>query len=474
MNILLINPRGSNFYAKTWLHLPPLGLAYIAAVLRTKGHVVKISDLGIKGNSLTSDNLNWAQIVGISADTPGYPEVLAIAKMARDSGKKVVMGGYHVTFLDREALDTGLPDFIVRGEGEEIMLNLLNTLEKDGNLNEVDGISYLNEGIYCRNKDTPPPANLDKLPLPARDLLTMQEYRCIMNGWSFTSLITSRGCPYNCHFCSSSKFGGLRWRARSARSIVDEIEYLYTTYNIKAFSFMDDNFTLSPERVFEFADELDRRALKDIHWCCFSRVDIVARNEEMIRRMSESGAYMIFLGLESNNHTVLESYNKNIGNNHQQRAIELLNKYGIKIHASYIIGDIKETREMVENTIRWAKRVNAKTTQFSILTPYPGTELYDKVNKHNRFLHKNWKLYDGLHPAIKMDYLNPKQMSKLLIKAYQRVYLNLAFLINLSSGLLKKTGNKAESKSIIEKFKIIFETFSLLATLLFKLRKSST
>ncbi len=137
------------------------------------------------------------------------------------------MGGYHVTFLDREALDTRLTDFIVRGEGKKIMLNLLNTLEYGGNLDDAYGLSYIISGVYHRNKDCDPTVNLDGMSFPARDLLPMHKYKSRMNGWSFTSLITSRGCPYNCHFCSSSEFVGLRWQARIASSIVDEIEHLY-------------------------------------------------------------------------------------------------------------------------------------------------------------------------------------------------------------------------------------------------------
>ena len=424
MKILLISPAGSNFYAKMGATIPPLGIAYIAAVLRENGHFVKLLDLGVEQKMPSKDYFKFFDVVGISADTPSYPEALSIAKIAKSVDKIVVMGGYHVTFLDKEALNTGFVDFIVRGEGEEIFLNLVNTLKEKGDLNQVKGISFMNHGTYQRNPDLPPPVNLDYMPFPARDLLNMNAYKNKMNGMPFTNLITSRGCPFNCYFCSSSKFGGLKWRARGAKSIVDEIEHLYRTYGYKAFSFMDDNFTLKPKRIFEFADELERRGLNDIHWWCFSRVDILVKNEEMVKRMAEVGAYEIFLGLESSNEELLDTYNKHIGNKEQEQAIKLLRKYGIKIHGSYIMGDIKETVPMVKNTIKWAKRVNAKTTQFSILTPYPGTALYHDIEKENRFLHKDWKYYDALHPVIKLDYISPAKLGKLLVKAYRSVYLN--------------------------------------------------
>ncbi len=364
MNALLISPAGSDIYAKMGAQLPPLGLGYIAAVSRAHGHKVKITDLGLDAYAMTQTLIDWADVVGISADTPRYPEAIAIADRIKKSGKTVVMGGYHVTFLDRETLETGVVDFVVRGEGEEIFLNLLNTLENNGDLKRVVGISYMDNGTFQRNRDAMPPHKLDEMPFPARDLLPLTDYKNRLSGIPFTNLITSRGCPFNCYFCSSSKFGGLKWRARSAKSIVNEIEHLYYTYGYRAFAFMDDNFTLSPKRIFEFADELERRGLNDIHWWCFSRVDILVRNEKMIKRMAEAGAFMVFLGLESTNEVVLDSYNKHIENKQQQQAIALLRKYGIRIHGSYIIGDVRETEEMVLQTINWAKSVNAQTSQF--------------------------------------------------------------------------------------------------------------
>lgn len=466
MKVLLISPKGSNFYAKTRSQIPPLGLAYIAAILRENGYPVKLLDLGIDNRALSPAILEWADIVGISADTPRYPEALSIAKIAKAACKTVVMGGYHVTFLDREALDTGLTDFVVRGEGEETFLNLLNVLENGGDLKFVPGISFLDKGTYHRNKDAIPPGNLDEMPFPARDLIDLKKYKGRMYGLPFTSLITSRGCPYNCYFCSSSKFGGLKWRARSAKSIVDEIQHLYQTYEYKAFAFMDDNFTLNPQRVFEFADELEKRGLKDIRWWCFSRVDILVKNENMIKRMAEVGAYMVFLGLESNNEAILQSYNKHIENDQQQRATELLRKYGIKIHGSYIIGDIEETEAMVKNTINWAKQINAKTTQFSILTPYPGTALYHDVEKENRFLHQYWQWYDGLHPVIKLDVMSPKQVSNLLIKAYQSVYLSLTRIFNFTFRKDNKINvNDVYSKTLAERIQIITISILILVTL---------
>ncbi len=424
MKVLLISPQGSNIYAKMKVGLPPLGLAYLAAVIREDGHDVKIIDRAIEKKDFVPEDFSPFDVVGISADTPRYPEALEIAAVAKEAGKIVVMGGYHVTFLDKEALETGVTDIIVRGEAEEIIVNLLRALENGEDLHKVKGISFVENEKLVRTAVALPPKDLDAMPFPARDLLPMSKYTSQMAGLPVTNLITSRGCPFNCYFCSSSRFGGLKWRYRSAKSIVDEIEILYHDYGYRAFAFMDDNFTLSKRRVMEFADELEKRHMNDIIWWCFSRVDILIRNEDMVKRMAEVGAFQIFLGLESHSEDTLDDYGKNIGNKEQDQAIELLHKYGINIHGSFIVGDINETKEIAMQTAKWVQQVNPRVTQFSILTPYPGTALYHDVEREGRFLHKNWELYDALHATVKTDGMTPDEIQKMLIKDYRMAYLN--------------------------------------------------
>jgi len=403
MKALLINPGASNIYSKVGANLPPLGIAYLAAVARQGGHNVKIVDLNIEKKALDKIDLNYFDVIGITADTPRYYEAIRIAEEIKKTDKPIVMGGYHVTFLDEEALSTGFVDVIIRGEGEHIFLNLLNAWESNTGLKNILGISYVEEGKIIRNKDAPPPQNLDKLPFPARDLLPISKYKNTLNGVPSANLITSRGCPYNCYFCASSKFGGIKWRSRSAKNIVNEMEILYNDYGYRAFEILDDNFTLNKKRIFAFADELEKRNMTDIIWWCFARVDTIAKNEGMVKRMAEVGAYRVFLGLESVNENVLDNYGKGIEHNQQKEAINILKKYGIGIHGSFIIGDMNETKDMVMKTVNWAKKMNPEIAQFSLLTPFPGTQLYDDMKKENKLLHNDWRLFDALHPTIKLN-----------------------------------------------------------------------
>lgn len=435
MKVLFIAPAGSDVYAALEAQLPPLGLAYLASYARQQGHEVAILDMGVESVTLTAGYLKHYDLIGVSADTPRYLNALKIAKMAKEAGIYVVFGGYHATFMDQEVLETGVVDFIVRGEGEEIFARLLAVLEKgklpDG-LEQVDGISYLLDGKYKRNKTAALPENLDDLPFPARDLLKLERYKNHLNNLPLTNLITSRGCPFDCTFCSSTRFGGKKWRYRSAKSIADELEMLYHDYGYRAFSFMDDNFTTSKQRIMDLADELEARKMNDVIWWCFSRVDILAKNEKLVKRMAQAGAFKVFLGLESANAETLDDYGKNISLEQQKEAVRLLHKYGIGVHGSFVIGDETETEEMIRKTVDMAINLDPESLQFSIITPFPGTRLYEHVVTDNRLLHRQWNLYDGLHSIIRLDHLSPQKTEKILFESYKRFYMNLGRVIRKS------------------------------------------
>ena len=436
MKVLLVSPPGSDIFAKTGAQLPPLGLAYLAAVARQHGHHIEILDMGIETVRLSTDYFRRFDVVGITVDTPRYFNAVDIATMAKEAGVYVVMGGYHVTFMDKEALETRVVDFVVRGEGEEIFSKLLAVLEHGHlpeDLDKIDGISYLQDGKYKRNRAAPLPADIESLPFPARDLLSLNRYNNRLNEIPFANLITSRGCPFDCFFCSSTRFGGRKWRHRSAKSIVDEMDILYHNYGYRAFAFMDDNFTISKQRIMDFADELEARHLTDIIWWCFSRVDILVAHEDMIKRMAEVGAYMIFVGFESANEEMLDDYGKNISLEQQLQAVRLLRKYGIKIHGSFVMGDVRENEDQINKTMELAFKINPESLQLSIITPFPGTRLYEQMVKENRILHRQWSLYDGFHATIRLDYLQPTELEKILFKNYIRFYLRPGRVFHHSS-----------------------------------------
>jgi anaerobic magnesium-protoporphyrin IX monomethyl ester cyclase len=419
MKILLINPPAESIYYILRLKTPPLGLAYVAAVLKQANHQVKIIDLNVESVDYQTLPYSDFDLVGISVDTTRYPIALKIAEAVKRQKRMVVAGGQHVTFFDSETLSTGLFDFVVRGEGEYTMLDLVQHIEEGDSFQEVEGISYLSDGELIRTPSRPLIEDLDSLPFPARDLLPLQNYTVTLKGRFMTPALTSRGCPFNCDFCSASQFFGRKWRTRSIENVMEELKLLYKNYGYRAVAFFDDHFTLNSNRMVEFCENILKNNW-DLYWWAFSRVDSVVKNEELVELMAKAGLKQVFIGFESGSQEVLDSYGKNLDAHDSFKAMEILKRYKISVWASFVIGALNETKKMIKQTIKFANRLNPHYIQFGILTPYPGTVLYEKVK--NRLLTKNWSKFWAGDPVIKLDKLSPKELKKLFWRAHLSFY----------------------------------------------------
>lgn len=299
MKVLLIYPPWQ-FKAET----PPLGLACLAAVLEKLGEDVKILDLDTYNLNTWEEELhnelkdNKFQIAGISVMTPLFTSALKVTQIIRevDPSIKIIMGGAHPTIYPNEILKNyNFVDIIVRGEGEETLAELIPLLKRETDLKDVKGISYRKGGEIIHNSDKPLIANLNSIPFPALHLLPINRYRnSIIPGKRMMTLISSRGCPFNCYFCFKGIFGG-RFRARSAENIVEEIEQISSKYGINLFYFYDDTFTLNKSRVFKFCKLLKERNLR-VEWSCVTRVDCVTPS--MLLEMKKAGCYSIHYGVE--------------------------------------------------------------------------------------------------------------------------------------------------------------------------------
>jgi anaerobic magnesium-protoporphyrin IX monomethyl ester cyclase len=418
------------------LKTPPLGLAYVAAVLKQANHQVKIIDLNVESVDYQTLPYSDFDLIGISVDTTRYPIALKIAEAVKRQKRMVVAGGQHVTFFDSETLSTGLFDFVVRGEGEYTMLDLVKHIEEGNSFQEVKGISYLSDGELIRTPSRPLIQDLDSLPFPARDLLPLQNYTVTLKGRFMSAALTSRGCPFNCDFCSASQFFGRKWRTRSIENVMEELELLYENYGYRAVAFFDDHFTLNPNRMIEFCENILKNNW-DLYWWAFSRVDSVVKNEGLVELMAKAGLKQVFIGFESGNQEVLDNYGKDLSVDNAFKAVEILKKYKISVWASFIIGALNETKKMIKQTIKFANRLNPEYIQFGILTPYPGTLLYEKVK--NRLLTKNWSKFWAGDPVIKLDKLSPKELKKLFWRAHLSFYGRPKRLLSTVLPFLLKT-----------------------------------
>src|SRR4030043_454427 len=422
MKILLINPAPSGTLKATGVLFPPLGLLYIAAYAEKEGHHVVVIDLTVRKKK---EDIFFKKydMVGISTDTTRHRQALQLAKKAKASGCAVVMGGTHPGYVDEEILSTKRVDFIVRGEGEITFSELGAALQKnDGEFHSIQGISFFSNGQLVPTPPRPFIEDLDRLPLPARHLIHMDAYRRTkLGGRDITPLVTSRGCPYQCAFCASSRFFGTKVRTRSVASILNELEEIYHRYHFNAVAFVDDTFNLFPKRVIEICHGIIEKKL-DLRWWCLSRVDLLLENEEMVKEMVRAGAKSVFIGVESFHSKTLEELKKGVDVESTVQAVERLKKNGLEIHAAYILGGQHETAEMIHETIRFAKRLNTNVAQFSILTPYPGTAIYEQVKDRIFRWRAPWSFFDMQHLVFKHDHLSFIRMEWLLLKAHLIYY----------------------------------------------------
>lgn len=412
---------------------PPLGLGYIASYLREYGsHDIMLFD-GMLHQ--TSDH-GFAEVVskyrpdvvGISAQaTPAIYDVYRWAAVAKEANldSTVVVGGAHASFSDAQILrDAPQIDFVVRGEGERVMLNLLEQIGTD-NLDKVKGITYRTQLNIRRNPLPPHITDLDSIPFPAYDLMEMNLY--LQGPIRVGTMISSRGCPYKCTFCSSSRSSGKKWRGRSADNVISEMELLIKRYKIKALEFLDDLFCYDPLRVKRICDLIGTRDIS-IDWTCSVRADILSSNPLMAEWLKKAGCHSVYMGVESGRQRVLDLMCKGTTLQQIWRANEIAKEAKLERILSFIFGFPSETIEEAASTLEFACRLNPEIAQFTICTPYPGTPLFETAKKQGILRADSWKDYSVMKPVMQLKTISEKKLRKLLHQAYLRFYLRPSFI----------------------------------------------
>lgn len=415
MKILLINPRDEGYYYRLGAIYPPLGLSYISSVLKNDGHFVKLIDMNVESLDWRNYDYSYFDVVGISADTVRFSLAKQISLTAKMQGVVTVLGGPHATAEYEQILREQVCDYVILGEGEYTFLRLVKALESKEKYPSIDGLSYLKDGTVI----TSPSKlieNLDELPLPDRE--NSRLYKTKFDGKLATSLITSRGCPFDCEFCSASQFMGRRVRKRSVESVIEELKQI-KELGYDSVIFFDDNFTIDKTRTIELCEKILKNNLT-FSWWAFSRADELLGKEDLLEAMSKSGCRMLFIGFESAEDQVLDEYGKRASSSIAFEVAKLLRKYKIDLFASFIMGALRDTKESVMKTIRMAKRLGAQIVQFSILTPYPGTRLYERLK--SKINTNNLSLFDGTNLVFEHPTFSTKELKKLFLKAYYSVY----------------------------------------------------
>ncbi len=366
---------------------PPLGVLYCAGVLINGGVEVSVLDQAARGFS-SRQVLNWVKkedpdILGFSVLITSYKEALNLARQAKEENPNLIIafGNYHATFnAERILRKYPFVDVIVRGEGERSSLELADHLLKMRSLKRIPGLTFRNNGQVVSTSDAPLMGNIDALPIPDRDLLgaeyTSEIFGIEVATKRFTSIVSSRGCPFRCSFCGCRKFARGVWRPRSMENIMEELRLLYSK-GFRQFLFVDDNFTLNLRRVVKLCRQIKKEKL-DIEWLCDSRVDNCSY--DALRQMVRAGCRLLYFGVESANQRILNYYKKGITPDQTERAVKTARKAGVDvIVGSFIVGAPDETRREIRNTLHFAQELDIDVPQLNILSAFPGTDSWDDL-----------------------------------------------------------------------------------------------
>jgi anaerobic magnesium-protoporphyrin IX monomethyl ester cyclase len=432
-HVTLVNPP---YPSGSYPHppFPPLSLGYLAAVLEKNQYEVDVIDclaLGFTYEEFRSEiSKRQPDIVGITSTTLMYKPALRIAKLAKEVCPKclTVIGGHHVTFEDEKALqDCASLDIVVRKEGEYTLLELAERVEAGKDYYDVLGTTCRKDGKIVRNPDRPYIENLDELPFPARHFWPIEGLK--KYGTIIFDVLTSRGCIYWCSFCIEVRVHGRKYRVRSSKNVVDELEFLHNTYGAEYFSFVDATFTIDQARIEELCEEIRNRKLK-IRWVCGTRVDLVTK--ELLLKMKEAGCVMVWYGIEAGTQQVLDDMRKGISLAQTIRAFKWTKEAGLKPDPNVVLGFPGETKQTAWETIKLVERLNPDYMGiYTIATPYPGTPLYDSVREKGWLKVTDFDKYDRETPTFETPWLSMKELKEIHEKTSQHFYLRPTYILRM-------------------------------------------
>ncbi|MDW7759191.1 MAG: radical SAM protein [Acidobacteriota bacterium] len=410
---IFIEPQAPDLHIFSQFPLPRLGTLILGTMMKRRGCEVEVFVEDFR--RLDFEVIGSADLVGISTITSTAPRAYAIADRVRGLGIPVIMGGPHVTFLTEEALEHA--DFVIRGEGEAALATFMDARENGTPLAEVPNLSFRDaDGRIHHNPMAPRAENLDTIPFP--DFTLLKPDAPGQRRMSSIPVLTSRGCPYDCSFCSVTGMFGRKYRHRSTENIIEELR-LYDSRKNSIF-FYDDNFAADPQRTRELCEAMIREKFK-FNWTTQVRADIT-RDPDLVRLMKRSGCHTLYIGFESVNPASLEDMKKKQTVAEIAQAVKILRRHRIKIHGMFVLGFDQDDWESVRKTVRWAKKSRLTSTQFLILTPLPGSEFYNRISSENRIQFHDWTLYDAHHAVFQPARFSLFDLQKAQIFAHKKFY----------------------------------------------------
>lgn len=428
---VLVEPRAPGYHVYSRVALPRLGLPQLAAILRAAGYrdvTQYCEDLA----PIDLDDVCRADFVGISTTTSTAHAAYRLGALVkqRNPAAVVVIGGVHVTFMPEEPFNEefcrrwNIPfpvcDHVIKGEAEEILLPLIQAYEEDGNVSDrILGVTLRNS-FAERIDHRKTVQNIDALPFPDLQSIVGKERIRI------APIVTSRGCPFDCTFCSVIEMFSQKMRYRSIdpadpSSVIAEMKLLQS-HKMQSVFFYDDNFNAYNKRTKELLENMIRADVVPRAWTAQVRATEIVRDRELLKLMQRTNCIMLYLGLESVNPQTLIEYNKKQSVEQIVEAIKILKEFNIRAHGMFVFGADGDTPESLRMTADFAIKNDISTVQFMILTPLPGTRYFEQLHEQGRIFDYDWSRYDAHHTVYQPKNMSPYELQQETFAAMSRVY----------------------------------------------------
>jgi radical SAM superfamily enzyme YgiQ (UPF0313 family) len=409
--VLFIEPRAPRPHIFSRVVIPRLGCVLLGTILRRQGLEVKVVIEEISTPDYRSLDFR-PDLVCISSISSTVPRAYELADFYRQQGLPVVLGGAHPSFLPQEGLEHA--DYVICGEGDEALPELVTCLADGGALAAIRNLCYREEEEIHQNPWRPFVADLDALPIP--DYTLIHDWQAKKR--RYVSVATSRGCPFNCRFCSVILLFGRKFRYNSVDRVMEEIRQNHIRGG--HLFFCDDNFTAHRERIKELCQRLLSENLQ-IEWSAQVRVE-AAKDPELLTLMARSGCFTVFVGLESVNPATLEAYNKAQTVEGVKDCVINFHRHGIKVHGMFVFGAEEDHYQVIRDTIKVSRQLDLDSLQYLILTPVPGTPVYEELEAQNRIICRDWSHYDGHHIVFQPRQFTPYELQYETIRAMKKFY----------------------------------------------------
>ncbi|MDR4497707.1 MAG: B12-binding domain-containing radical SAM protein [Candidatus Scalindua sp.] len=361
-------------------------------------------------------NTHSADMIGISAMTGAYSNALEYARIAKEHGLYVVLGGYHPTALPEDVLTSSYVDAVIRGEGELTFKELVN----NGPSEEVKGLSFKNNGTIIHNPERGLIEDLDTIPHPFREIRP-KRFGNAGNDYLFDTIFTSRGCRIKCSFCSNDMVNK-SWRCRSPENVIEELKMIHTTKKRKILKIWDANVLTSVDRMEKIVDLMFENDLTNFKIWTESRSTDIIKAERIMKKLHGIGLRHVSLGIESPNLETLKKIRKATTPKTCEKAIEILNDYKIKVQGYFIIGHLNETVEDIKRYPEYARMAGLKQAVFMVMTPYPGTQIYEEYKRENSINSYNWDMYNNFGTVVEPNKIGLKTLKKMLAYCNGKFY----------------------------------------------------